>query len=210
MTEKKSNINMSWLHGVFLPLLATGMMYIMGWAYADHYFNQYQLKLLSIDIPHQYFVVYGFWVLIDNIWWLIALYLGLIGVVTYFSSESGSVYMPYVHLLMPLLAFSIFIGAYTLAYSTAKQAYHNGQQQDYPSYPSIKAWFKAEPTLHPTLQALASDLPQGCYRLLLQSNGRIWVFKPSKTDLSKHLVVTEISLKDLSALQVLPQYDSCD
>ncbi len=52
----------SWLDTATLVLLTTGWVYVAGWAYAWRFFSQVQLGLLALDIPKEYFFVYGLWV----------------------------------------------------------------------------------------------------------------------------------------------------
>ena len=42
--------------------LITALVYFTGWTYAYHYFGHFKLGLLTLEIPTEYFFVYGFWV----------------------------------------------------------------------------------------------------------------------------------------------------
>src|SRR5690242_15190793 len=46
---------------------AAAILYFMGWSFGYFYFQQFGLGLLDLDIPFQFFYVYGFWVARDNI-----------------------------------------------------------------------------------------------------------------------------------------------
>jgi hypothetical protein len=53
--------------------LITALMYFTGGTYAYHYFGHFKLSLLTLEIPTEYFFVYGFWVF-KTWWWLVILY----------------------------------------------------------------------------------------------------------------------------------------
>ena len=52
--------------------IITALVYFTGWTYAYHYFGHFKLGLLTLEIPTEYFFVYGFWVF--KAWWWLALY----------------------------------------------------------------------------------------------------------------------------------------
>jgi hypothetical protein len=53
--------------------LITALIYFTGWTYAYQYFGHFRLGPLALEIPTEYFFVYGFWVF-KRFWWLVALY----------------------------------------------------------------------------------------------------------------------------------------
>lgn len=53
--------------------LITALVYFTGWNYAYHYFGHFKLGLLTLEIPTEYFFVYGFWVF-KKWWWLVIPY----------------------------------------------------------------------------------------------------------------------------------------
>jgi hypothetical protein len=44
-----------WLDIATLMALATALVYAAGWTYAYHYFANFQLGLLTLDIPAEYY-----------------------------------------------------------------------------------------------------------------------------------------------------------
>ena len=53
-------------------------------------------------------------------------------------------------------------------------------------------------------------LPIGCYRLLLQNADKLYLFLDPAHQPPARLSVVEVALGEVSALRILPQYDSCD
>ncbi len=206
--NQDQNNNVRWQEWISLPALATGLIYVTGWAYAYAYFEKFHLGLLSIDIPGQYYIIYGFWVLRDH-WWLIFVYLGLIGLWRRYGryGRHPRIDRGIVAALIPLLILSFFIGAYQLARYSAAGAFQAQQQQDYPAYPRVRLWLKDRQ--EPALQAVAEQLPKGCYRLLLQSRGQAMLFYSHKDTPRAHLAILQIPMSQVRAMRILPQYRSC-
>jgi len=179
----------------------------MGWSYAYAYYAAFNLGLLSIDIPGEYFIIYGFWVLRDH-WWLLFLYLGMVAL-WWFLRRRARLAQEVVTALVPLLILVMFTSAYQLARHSAISQFQVQQQQDFPAYPRVKVWLKNDAQQAPDLQAVSNALPLGCYRLLLQNSGQALLFYPEKTQPTLQPAVLHVPLGEVRALRVLPQYTSC-
>ncbi len=155
----KNNDSLRWWEWISLPSLMTALIYVMGWSYAYAYYAAFNLGLLSIDIPGQYFIIYGFWVLRDN-WWLFLIYFVIAGAwwgvrrCRWFRNDLAVA-------LVPLLILALFIGAYQLARHSAVQRFQAQQQEDYSAYPQVKIWLKDATNLTPDLQSVAEQPAQG-------------------------------------------------
>lgn len=66
-----------WLDIAAALTLIIALIYATGWTYAYHYFGHFKLGLLMLEIPIQYFFMYGFWVF-KTWWWLLLVLYGLI------------------------------------------------------------------------------------------------------------------------------------
>ena len=76
-----------WLDFAGFAAIATAIVYATRWIYAYHYFANFQLGLLSLDIPGEYHLIYGFLVLRD--WWFLVLpYIALVLLISYLKTKS--------------------------------------------------------------------------------------------------------------------------
>ncbi len=107
----------------------------------------------------------------------------------------------------------LFVAVYEMAVYAASQHYRQQQIEDFPAYPRTRVW------LNPVaieagerIQQLREALPQGCHRLLLQNQDKLFLFQPptnpSQARLARFAVV-EVPLASVQVIRVLPQYGSC-
>ena len=82
----------SWLDTATLVLLTTSWVYLTGWAYAWRFFSHVQLGLLALDIPKEYFFVYGLWVCQRWALLLVPVLLGMVGLTWYRRRHPASVW----------------------------------------------------------------------------------------------------------------------
>ncbi|MDM8546107.1 hypothetical protein QUF61_06400 [Candidatus Venteria ishoeyi] len=205
--KQQANDNLRWWEWISLPSLMTALIYVIGWSYAYAYYAAFNLGLLSIDIPGQYFIIYGFWVLSDH-WWLLLLYLGIVAI-WWLLRKRPRIQHALATALVPILILALFVGAYQLARYSAVQHFQAQQQQDYPAYPRVKIWLKDKVQQPPDLQVVSDALPKGCYRLLLQSGRQALLFYTYQDKPGLQPAVLHIPMGEVRALRVLPQYGSC-
>jgi len=199
------NNTLRWWEWISLPALLAGLIYVTGWSYAYAYFALFNLGLLAIDVPGEYFIIYGFWVLRDH-GWLVLVYFAFI-TLWWLLCHYWQVAQSLLTALIPLLL--LFISSYQLARHSAVQHFQAQQQQDYPDYPRVKIWLKEHKDQDPQLQAIAASLSKGCYRLLLQSPEQARLFYTRKnTPLAKPAVL-HVPMGEVRVMRVFPQYGSC-
>src|SRR3954447_17224633 len=62
----------------FVIAVLTAWLYTMGWTYVYHYFLQFRIPLLLIDLPLQHYLIYGGLVLWKNVWASLAISVGVL------------------------------------------------------------------------------------------------------------------------------------
>lgn len=190
--------------------LIIALMYFTGWTYAYHYFGHFKLGLLTLEIPTEYFFVYGFWVF-KTWWWLIIPY--LLGIVFLASCEPrlsprlDRIKTERPRLLRQLQIFAVllaFLVAWGLASVSARWFYQEQQGEGFIAYPLVRVWPNPPPPEDVTLKALYEELPSGVYRLLLETKETLFLFKLPTDGQPARLPINELPLKEVKLLRVLP------
>jgi len=184
--------------------LCAALLYAAGWSYVYHYFGRFGLGLLSLDLPDQYIFVYGFWVA-KAWWWLLSPLLLLPFAWRWLVGRFASPGWP----ALPLLALMLFVWVYHLGGRTADDRYEQLGQQDFPAYPRVRLWLQNASPLTPDLQQLRQDMIGGCYRLLLDSGGRLFLFQNVPHNPPPLLALLVIPADQVEAMRLLPQHTSC-
>ncbi|MEI7995682.1 MAG: hypothetical protein WCH01_12355 [Methylococcaceae bacterium] len=193
--------------------LTTVLLYVTGWAYAYHYYANFQLGLLTLDIPFEYHLIYGFYAL--GYWWLllIVIIILLIWIANYLLSKTSEKCLPVFYakhtkwflLVIPMMfLIIIFLGK-----TMANIDFQRQRNSDFPDYPKTKVWLKPASIDDIKYRDLAKQLPQGCYRLLLQNSGKLYLFMPLGSQTPPHIPVVEISEDDVATIIILPENTSC-
>ena len=190
--------------------LIVALVYFTGWTYTYHYFGHFKLGLLTLEIPTEYFFVYGFWVF-KTWWWLIIPY--LLGIVFLASCEPrlsprlNRIKTERPRLLRQLQIFAVllaFLVAWGLASVSARWFYQEQQSKGFIAYPLVRVWPNTPPPEDATLKALYEELPSGVYRLLLENKETLFLFKLPADGKPARLPMIELPLKEVKLLRVLP------
>jgi hypothetical protein len=206
-TSEPAAARSSWLDTAPLLLLTTGWAYLTGWAYAWRFFSHVQLGLLALDIPKEYFFVYGLWVCQRWALLLVPVLLCLVGLIWYRRRHPASVWSSKPAALV--VAFGLFVLAYGLGVESGSGHYGLQQQQDFPAMPRVRVWLKAPASSDANLTRLATELPQGCHRMLLLNRSMLFVFRAPPGGPPARLAVLALPLAEVQALLVLPVFTSC-
>ncbi|HCK82873.1 MAG TPA: hypothetical protein PK880_02340 [Candidatus Competibacter sp.] len=190
--------------------LLTALGYFTGWTYAYHYFGHFKLGLLTLEIPTEYFFVYGFWVF-KTWWWLVIPYgLGIVLLAFYESRLSPRLdrlkterprLLKQLQILGVLLAFLL---AWWLAAVSAGWYYQAQQDNGFLAYPHVRVWPNEPLPEDATLKELYGELPGGVYRLLLENKETLFLFKLPPDGKPARLPVIKLPLKEVKLLRVLP------
>ncbi len=200
--------NLRWWEWLSLPALTTGLIYVTGWGYAYNYFEYFNLGLLSVNIPGQYFIMYGFGVLREHGWLPVA-YLVIVAV-WWASGKYTQSLQSIIAILMPIVILLLFVGAYQLASESAKEDFLAQRDSHYAAYPSAKIWLKSgKETEQTKLQAIADSLSSGCYRLLLENQGKALLFYSHEDMHDVQPTVLHIPTGQIRAMQILSQRKNC-
>ncbi len=192
--------------GLIMLLLAP-LLYTAGWSFAYHYFEQFHMGLLGLDIPREYFFLYGFWTIKDQLLYS----LGGMGatVIIYFLVKFLQQWVKLSQvlglILTPVLVLSLFVLFYHLGDLTAESSFKAQAKLNFPSYPRVKVWL--ENAGNNETKAISGEWEKGCYRLLLRNKENLYLFWSGNPG---GKIPTEIIPKSkVRFVRVLPQYHSC-
>jgi hypothetical protein len=193
-----------------VTVLVTALVYFTGWTHAYHYFSHFKLGLLTLEIPTEYFFVYGFWVF-KTWWWLVIPYgIGIL-LLAFFeprlSPRLDRIKTEQPRLLKQLQIFVVllaFLLAWWLAVVGARWDYQEQQDNGFPAYPHVRVWPNPPLPEDVTLKELYGELPSGVYRLLLENRETLFLFKLPADGKPARLPIIELPSKEVKLLRVLP------
>ncbi len=184
--------------------LITALVYATGWTYAYHYFGHFELGLLMLEIPYQYFFMYGFWVFKDW-WWLLALLYAFVAVLIpalMFRLRWLGLERPWLlkqaQVLIVLLAFLL---AWWMAAASADRFFHEQQREGFTAYPHVRVWPKKPLPENSRLRKVYEALPEGGYRLLLQNRGKLFLFKTPRDGKPVRPAVIQLALSEARVIK---------
>jgi len=190
--------------------LFTALVYFTGWSYAYHYFGHFKLGLLKLDIPTEYFFLYGFWVF-KTWWWGIVPYgvgLLLLGLIEpQISAPLTRIKTTWPLLLKQLQIFSViivFFLAWWLSSISANWHLHKQQNMGFTACPLVRIWPKTPLPGDATLKELYGEFSEGVYRLLLESKDTLFLFKLPPDGKPARLPIIELPREEIKMLRVLP------
>ena len=193
-----------------VTVLVTALVYFTGWTYAYHYFGYFKLGLLTLDIPSEYFFVYGFWVF-QTWWWGIIPYgVGLLLLALIkprISAPLTSVKTTWLLLLKQLQISAVviaFILAWWLSSISANWYLQKQLHMGFPAYPLVRIWPKAPLPEDATLKELYEEFSGGVYRLLLESKDVLFLFKPRQDCKLARMPIVELPKNEIKLMRVLP------
>lgn len=190
--------------------LITALVYFTGWTYAYHYFVHFKLGLLTLEIPTEYFFVYGFWVF--KAWWWLVIPYGLSVLLLAFYEPRLSPWLDRLRTerhrllkqLQALMVLLAFLLAWWLASVSAGWYYQEQQDNSFLAYPHVRVWPNTPLPEDATLKELYGELPNGVYRLLLENRETLFLFKLPADGKPARLSVLELPLKEVKLLRILP------
>jgi hypothetical protein len=188
--------------------VSVALLYTAGWSYAYHYFQQFHLGLIGLEIEREYFLLYGFWVCKAR-WCLVPLcLLAAFGLPLLFQRcwQQRPELRPRLRAVAllgaPIALLLLFILLYQLGAWTGQADFAREQRGDFPSYPRVKVWLKDEKAKR------GEVLTKGCYRLLLRGKEQLYLFRPD--GVSGRLPTEIVPNGEAAAVRLLPLYQTTD
>jgi|GEM_PF-3895131 len=222
---KERSILLETFLSTLLLALIVALIYIMGWSYAQYYFEHFQLGLLDLEIPTEYYMVYALTV-IKHQWPLLMLLIPLSMIIKELKAESlkwelnlSTLHSSFALLITILLFFLVF----RLGENTAQAVYQNDLNQKpnqvFPSFPNIEIHLlqKKPQTVLPEnreqeikhAQEILREkaMREGCYRLILRNKGSLYLLQ---TPYQKGNIPVEILEKNkIEKVLLLPKRYTC-
>ena len=161
-----------------------------------------------LDIP-EYILVYGFLVLRAHLWWVaagvlvLALACALWPTLERRAPRRLQLLTASVGLL--LLYWLGFVGAVT----AARADYIEQHDSDYRAFPRVRVVLDPDNIKEPAADLDPKVLSEGCQRLLLQNNDRLFLLRPFKGAPAADLAELVVASDAVRALRILPDNTSC-
>jgi hypothetical protein len=195
--------------GAFAFGLTSAWLYLAGWTYAYHYFDRFAIPLLMLDIPKENYLVYG-WIVVQQfpIWELV---IGIIAITAttlwpWLGLTAGRLKLPFS--VAALLA--MFWLGHQAAVVAAHRQYIQQRQSDYSAFPRVQVWLKDSATPSNGSPRASADLSNGCYRLLLHNQNRLFLLRPLKGAPAAEIPLLISPWEQIAFIRVLPDYTSCE
>ncbi len=179
----------------------TALLYATGWSYAYRWFDHFNLGLIGLGIPKEYFFMYAFWSLRD-LWWLLAgAFVLIVGIGSLLHKKFPLSLKRWTWRTAPLWVLISFVGAYELGEYSATTDYRDHQATGFGRFPEARIWLKLNQTHDEKLIAMSASLASHDYRVLLETNAGFYLIK-SRTHTS--LPVVFVPTANIHAVRVLP------
>ena len=201
-----------------ITALLVPLCYTAGWSYAYHYFERFSLGLIGLDIPREYFFVYGFHAIKDQIWsslFILISFVSLLvsgrflleGVKKSFANQpSAKMFNIIPAVILPVMIFVVFMLSYHLGEKAAGNIYERQVQNDFDGYLRVQVWAKA-PEKAKYSDEMAKEWQKGCYRLLMRNKDYLFVFYPMKS--GGKIPTDMIPTAKVEFIRILPVNESC-
>ena len=174
--------------------LATALIYSMGWAYAYHWYGRFNLGIVGLEIPLEYFLMYGFWSIRSN-WWVLFVYAVLVVIWIIFKK----MIRPWLWHTAPIVVLLLFWLTYGLGGKTAQMDYMVHKSNQFSCYPMVRLGLRIEENRDAQIDTLVGQLLERDYRLLLQTKSLLVLIKP-KAQTDPVSVMARFSSVDLMRL----------
>jgi len=153
--------------------LASALVYTAGWAYAYRWFARFDLGIAGLGLPGETFLMYGFWTLRAH-WYLLLLY-GL-GLALWF--WHGAAVRLWILRTAPVWLLGAFGIAYLAGAQQANSLFERHRDAGFGCFPTVRLGLAPQDGRSPEIEALAEDLAEREYRLLLQAPSLLVLIKP--------------------------------
>jgi MFS family permease len=188
--------------------LISAWLYVAGWTYANHYFDRFGIPLLMVDIPKEHYLVYGGIVVSQFPIWelaIVVIFIAAIALWRWLRLDAGRLKTP----LSVLALLAVFWLGHGAAVVAADRQHIQQRESDYGAFPRVQVWLKESAKPPDGSPRTSADLTNGCYRLLLHNQNRLFLLRPLKGALAADLPVLISPWDRIELIRVLPEYTSC-
>lgn len=188
--------------------LISAWLYVAGWTYAYHYFDNFGIPLLMVEIPKEYYFVYGSIVVRQfPLWALVIAVLLIIVAVLWRRLPINPGWLTIPLGVMVLLA--VFWLARQAGAVAGLQRFIQERERDYSTYARVHVWPKNRSDAPEGSPRAAADLTNGCYRLLLHNQNRLFLLRSFKDVPAADLSLLVLPWDEVESILVAPEHTSC-
>lgn len=191
----------------------SAMIYLAGWSFVNTYFKNFGIGLLELNLPHEFVLVYGGWVIQD--YGIRTLFLSLVCGCTllavflltrrYFPRlVSGFETRFFVLLIAPMILALASILLYSYGRFSANNRFYQHQSHGFKDFPSVEIVLK-----DPVHFEHAEQLRKGCYRSVLNHSGRIYLIFATEQAPDKVAVIV-LPDEQVRSIHILPFSRICE
>lgn len=155
--------------------LATALVYAAGWAYAYRWFAQFDLGLVGLGLPFETLLMYGFWTLREH-WYLLLAYAS--GMLIW--SWYGPGVRVWILRTAPVWLLLAFVLVYLAGGQSANARYQDHKSAEFGCFPRAMLGLTQQQDRTPDIAALATQLADSQYRLLIQTQTGLVLIKPKR------------------------------
>ncbi|MDE0210870.1 MAG: hypothetical protein OXJ64_13405 [Boseongicola sp.] len=194
-------------------MLIAALAYVMGWSYAATYFAAFGVGLISLDIPHHFYLVYGFRVIVDHVWIVLALYAAMV-LAGWWLRRRWDTIRQAVAIAAPPAVLLLFLGSYLVADLNARKAFQSQSVSSYRDYPRVAVWLQDNPTHghadDVTARQIVIDLSNGCHRLVIDDGSKLLLISPHADFPTAQLGVVHVPINRVRMWRIAPHNRNCD
>jgi hypothetical protein len=190
---------------VTIWITVTGaLMYASGWLWLLFFMSHFQASMFIIDVPVEFYLLYGFSVFIYALSLIIPILL-LTFVLKFFYNPLSTFLRGSRALVLFVLV--VAVAMIVMAKFAANHEYERQRKSDFSEYhPRVQVWLKPTTGDDSAIADLTAFLSNGCYRLLVQNQNMLLLFAHPPGMQLKRWPVIAMSLDEVIALQGLPQH----
>jgi hypothetical protein len=187
---------------------ALAWLYVAGWAYAFNHFDHFRIYLLTLQIPKEYFFVYGGFVVWHFPLWDVAIAAILIAATVLWPKlriEAGRLQIMF-SMLGLAAAFWLALHA---GWTAADQQFETDREDGFRSHYSVQVFPRSDIAPAPDSPWSSTDLQNGCYRLILDNRDRLFLVRPVKAAPGAELPLVVLPRDQVESMRVVPGDMNC-
>lgn len=207
-TDFSMTLIKSGLIGVYL----TSLLFIIGWAYADRYFDLFGVSIAGLDRDVEgAFYVYALWALRDGWLFLIvsALSLVVLAFLLAVFSFANSLLRPFAIFVIAGFVIASFAGAFWLGKWRAERQVPALVSRDYYTFPRVIVTAKQGSTSADFLAAKNAGESKDCLRKLYMDRKHIYLYPGYESTKDSMPAVFIVPLAEIAAIEIIKNRGLC-